>query len=336
MLSSTGVKQSTSASGSQPSGNTKKDRIQQPPSSTQKNKVEARPRTVKSSLKNKNCVVEPKGPAIVKYSKLNANSKCVKCNGCMLSENHDLCVVNIINDVVQIVLWYLDSGCSKHMTEDRSQLTNFVNKFLGAVKFGNDHVARIIGYGDYQIGNVTISRVTTWKDLDNSMIQILKLLFVNTPASFASKTKSWLWHRRLSHLNFGAINHLARHDLVREENHNLDVAHMNNDPFFGISIPKNVSEASSSSDVIPTVVYTAAPNSEHVNKWTKHHPLDNIIGELERLVSIRLQLYEQALFFYYDAFLSSVEPKPYKDALTRACWIEAMQEKLNEFERLEV
>nr|GEU34082.1 retrovirus-related Pol polyprotein from transposon TNT 1-94 [Tanacetum cinerariifolium] len=37
--------------------------------------------------------------------------------------------------VVQIVLWYLESGCSKHMTENRSQLTNFINKFLGTVKF---------------------------------------------------------------------------------------------------------------------------------------------------------------------------------------------------------
>ncbi|GJZ31561.1 hypothetical protein Tco_0576608 [Tanacetum coccineum] len=49
-------------------------------------------------------------------------------------------------EVIQIVLWYLDSGCSKHMIEDRSQLTNFVNKFLGTVKFGNDHVAKILGY----------------------------------------------------------------------------------------------------------------------------------------------------------------------------------------------
>nr|GFD19250.1 retrovirus-related Pol polyprotein from transposon TNT 1-94 [Tanacetum cinerariifolium] len=64
--------------------------------------------------------------------------------------------------VVQIVLWYLDSGCSKQMTEDRSQLINFVQKFLGTVKYGNDHVAKIMGYGDYQIGNVTISGV--WKD----------------------------------------------------------------------------------------------------------------------------------------------------------------------------
>ncbi|GJY65310.1 retrovirus-related pol polyprotein from transposon TNT 1-94 [Tanacetum coccineum] len=68
-----GVKPSTSASGSQPLGNTKKDKIRQTPSSTQKNK----------------------------HSKLNANSelKCVKCNGCMLSDNHDLCVLDFINNV---------------------------------------------------------------------------------------------------------------------------------------------------------------------------------------------------------------------------------------------
>ncbi|GJW08411.1 retrovirus-related pol polyprotein from transposon TNT 1-94, partial [Tanacetum coccineum] len=101
MLSSTGVKPSTSASGSQPSGNTKKDKNRQTPSSTQKNKVEAHPRKVESSLKNKDCVVKPKGTAYMQHSKLNANSelKCVKCNGCMLSDNHDLCVLDFINNV---------------------------------------------------------------------------------------------------------------------------------------------------------------------------------------------------------------------------------------------
>ncbi|GJR18175.1 retrovirus-related pol polyprotein from transposon TNT 1-94 [Tanacetum coccineum] len=124
---------------------------------------------------------------------------------------------------------------------------------------------------------------------------------------------------------------------VEEENHDLDVAHMNNDPFFGILIPENDSEASSSLDVIPTIVHTAAPNSFHVTKWTKDQPLDNIIGELEELCLPQTPTsHEQALFCYYDAFLSSVEPKTYKDALTQTCWIEAMHEELNEFERLEV
>nr|GEY33995.1 hypothetical protein [Tanacetum cinerariifolium] len=92
---------------------------------------------------------------------------------------------------------------------------------------------------------------------------------------------------------------------VKEENHDLDIAYINNNQFFGILIPKN--------------------------NYTKDHPLDNIIGELERPVSTRLQLHEQALFCYYDAFLSSVKPKTYKDALTQACWIKAMQEERNVF-----
>nr|GEY37721.1 integrase, catalytic region, zinc finger, CCHC-type, peptidase aspartic, catalytic [Tanacetum cinerariifolium] len=74
--------------------------------------------------------------------------------------------------VVQIVLWYLVPGCSKHMTGDRSQLVNFVQKFLATVKFGNDHVAKIMGYGDYQIGNVTISRVYYAEGLGNNLFSV--------------------------------------------------------------------------------------------------------------------------------------------------------------------
>ncbi|GJZ17661.1 retrovirus-related pol polyprotein from transposon TNT 1-94 [Tanacetum coccineum] len=163
-------------------GNTKKDKIQQTPSSTLKNKVEAHPRKVKSSLKNKDSVVAPKGTAHVQHSKLNANYelKCVKPTGRTFTIVGNACPLTRITTatevplrkpsaldnktpiaaylVVQIVLWHLYSGCSKHMTRDRSQLTNFVNKLLGTVKFGNDHVAKIMGYGDYQIENVTISR----------------------------------------------------------------------------------------------------------------------------------------------------------------------------------
>nr|GFA15997.1 retrovirus-related Pol polyprotein from transposon TNT 1-94 [Tanacetum cinerariifolium] len=75
------------------------------------------------------------------------------------SEEPNLSTRPTIVEVFQIVLWYLDYGCSKHMTGDRSQLINFVQKFLGAVKFRNDNFANIIGYGDYKIGNVTILRV---------------------------------------------------------------------------------------------------------------------------------------------------------------------------------
>ncbi|GKA58792.1 putative ribonuclease H-like domain-containing protein [Tanacetum coccineum] len=123
---------------------------------------------------------------------------------------------------------------------------------------------------------------------------------------------------------------------VEEDNHDIEVAHMGNDPYFGIPILEVPSDQSSSSDSIHTIVHPDHQIFEHNSKWTKDHPLENIIGELARPVSTRLQLHEQALFCYYDAFLTAVEPKTYKDALTQSCWIEAMQEELNEFERLEV
>ncbi|GJV97120.1 retrovirus-related pol polyprotein from transposon TNT 1-94 [Tanacetum coccineum] len=125
------------------------------------------------------------------------------------------------------------------------------------------------------------------------------------------------------------------HD-VEEDNHDIEVAHMGNDPYFGIPIPEVTSDQSASSVIIHTIVPPDHHVSEHNSKWTKDHPLENIIGALDRPVSTRLQLHEQALFCYYDAFLTSVEPKNYKEALTQACWIEAMQEELHEFERLEV
>ncbi|GKD36398.1 hypothetical protein Tco_1251907, partial [Tanacetum coccineum] len=123
---------------------------------------------------------------------------------------------------------------------------------------------------------------------------------------------------------------------VEEDNHDIEVAHMGNDLYFGILIPEVPSDQSSSLDSIYTIVHPDHQIYEHNRKWTKDHPLENIIGELARPVSTRLQLHEQGLFCYYDAFLTAVEPKTYKDALTQSCWIEAMQEELNEFERLEV
>ncbi|GKA11343.1 putative ribonuclease H-like domain-containing protein [Tanacetum coccineum] len=115
-----------------------------------------------------------------------------------------------------------------------------------------------------------------------------------------------------------------------------NVAHMNNDLYFGIPIPKVPSDQSSSTDSIHTLVHPDHQTSEHNSKCTKDHPLENIIDELDRPVSTRLRLHEQALFCYYDAFLTAVEPKTYKNALTQSCWIEAMQEELNDFELLRV
>nr|GEU84626.1 hypothetical protein [Tanacetum cinerariifolium] len=620
MPSSTGVNLPTSASGSQPSGNTKKDRIQQTRSRAKKNKLEVYPRNLRTSLQNKKSVVNTKYIASVPNSKLNVNSdlQCATCNGCLFSDNHDSCVLEFINSVnarnaypltsitttakvplrkpiplesntskpvvVQIVLWYLDSGCSKHMTGDRFQLTNFVNKFLGTVKFDSDHLGKIMGYGDYKIGNVSILRVYfveglrhnlfsirqfcdldledhlcsacamgkskkkshkskskdtnqenlyllhmdlcgpmhvesvngnkyilvivddysrfTWVKCLRSndeatylIIRFLKMIqvrlkvpvyriqtdneteFVNQTLHEYYEQKPYeLLHNKLSDLSFlhvfGALcyptndnenlgklqpkadigifisyaptkkafwiyNQRTRRILetiyvdfdemtamayeqsssgpalqeitpetissglvpkptslkpfvppsrnewdllfqpmfdelltpppsvdpqllksllqsmnksqttpetqppvipndVKEGNHDIEVAHMGNDPLFGMPIPEVASDQSSSTVSSHTIMHPGHQIPQHNSKWTKDHLLDNIIGQLARPVSTRLQLHEQALFCYYDVFLTSVKPKTYTDALIQSCWIEAMQEKLNEFKRLKV
>ncbi|GKA22304.1 retrovirus-related pol polyprotein from transposon TNT 1-94 [Tanacetum coccineum] len=163
-----------------------------------------------------------------------------------------------LGKVVQIVLWYLDSGCLRHMIGNRSQLINFISKFLGTVRFENDQIEKIMGYGDYQLGNVTISRVYYVEGLGHNLFSVGQFYDANLEVAFrkntcfirnlegvdllsrsrdtnlytislddmlktspicllskASKTKSWLWHRWLSHLNFGTLNKLAKDGLVR-------------------------------------------------------------------------------------------------------------------------
>ncbi|GJW12693.1 retrovirus-related pol polyprotein from transposon TNT 1-94 [Tanacetum coccineum] len=132
--------------------------------------------------------------------------------------------------VLHIVLWYLDSGCSKHMIGDRSRLRNFMNKFIGIVRFGNDHFGAIICYGDYVIDDTVISKHSCYvRDTDgvelikgsrDSNLYTISVedMMKSSPIcllSKASKNKSWLWHQHLNNLNFGTINDLARKDLVR-------------------------------------------------------------------------------------------------------------------------
>ncbi|GJX68796.1 retrovirus-related pol polyprotein from transposon TNT 1-94 [Tanacetum coccineum] len=110
------------------------------------------------------------------------------------------------------------------------------SKTVGTVRFRNDHIAKIMGYGDYQLRNVIISRVYYVEGLGHHLFSVdgADLLFGSRDTNLytislddmltsslicllskALKTKSWLWHRRLSHLNFGTLNQLAKQGLVR-------------------------------------------------------------------------------------------------------------------------
>nr|GEZ94973.1 hypothetical protein [Tanacetum cinerariifolium] len=100
----------------------------------------------------------------------------------------------------------------------------------GTVCFGNDHIAATLGYGDLKWGNITITRRNTCfiRDLDsvdflkcNRSINLYTINLYDMASASpiclmarATPTKSWLWHQRLSHLNFDTINDLATNDLV--------------------------------------------------------------------------------------------------------------------------
>ncbi|GJV38325.1 integrase, catalytic region, zinc finger, CCHC-type containing protein [Tanacetum coccineum] len=160
--------------------------------------------------------------------------------------------------IVQTCLWIINSGCSKHMTGNCALLTNFVEKFLGTVRFGNNDFAMIAGYEDVVIGSMTIKKVYYVEGLGHNLFSVgqfcdnglevtfrkstcfvrteddvdfltgdrssnLYTIALNDIASNASdfllakasSSQSWLWHQRLSHLNFTTTNNLVKNNLVR-------------------------------------------------------------------------------------------------------------------------
>nr|GEW32128.1 retrovirus-related Pol polyprotein from transposon TNT 1-94 [Tanacetum cinerariifolium] len=90
--------------------------------------------------------------------------------------------------VVQICLCCVDSSCSKHMTENIKLLINFVWKFLGTVRFGNDHIAVILGYGDLKWGNITITRVYFVEGLGLNLFSVGQFCDADLEVAFRRNT----------------------------------------------------------------------------------------------------------------------------------------------------
>nr|GEY14335.1 Gag-Pol polyprotein [Tanacetum cinerariifolium] len=159
--------------------------------------------------------------------------------------------------IVQLILFIVDYGCTKHMTGNIKLLYNFVKKFLGTVRFGNDQFAPILGYEELVQGNITINRVYYVEGLNHNLFSVGQFCDADLEVTFrkstcfvrdlqgndlltgnresnlyiislqeststtplclmakASPTQAWLWHRRLSHLNFDYINLLSKKDVV--------------------------------------------------------------------------------------------------------------------------
>ncbi|GJW49229.1 retrovirus-related pol polyprotein from transposon TNT 1-94 [Tanacetum coccineum] len=190
---------STNDSGSKPRSNTKNDRIPQSSSRSIKNKVEAHYRKFKS-IANKNnhvldCNANVKNVALSKSS----DTICLSCNECFYYGYGDLQMGNILMSRVYYVeglshnLFSVRQFCDSDLEVAFRLHTCFVQNLEGV-----DLLSGSRGSNLY-----TLSMADMMK---SSLIFLL---------SKASKTKSWLWHQRLSHLNFGAINKLAKQGLIK-------------------------------------------------------------------------------------------------------------------------
>nr|GEY94959.1 retrovirus-related Pol polyprotein from transposon TNT 1-94 [Tanacetum cinerariifolium] len=114
------------------------------------------------------------------------------------------------------------------------------------------------------------------------------------------------------------------------------VAPVDTNPFVNVFASEPHSEASSSGDISSTESPYVSQTLHHLNKWSKDHPLDNVIGNPSRPVSTWKQLATDALWCLYSSVLSKIEPKNFKSTIIEDCWFQAMQDEIHKFDRLQV
>nr|GEY13027.1 retrovirus-related Pol polyprotein from transposon TNT 1-94 [Tanacetum cinerariifolium] len=278
----------SSASESQSQDNTKNDRIQRTPRKANKNKLEDHLKTARPSL-NKESVVDTKAISFVTNSMSNVNFdlKCAKCNGCLFSDNHDSCVVAYINSV------------------NASIKSKSVKK-------------PIMGYGDYRIRNVTISRVYFVEGLSRTRRIVEKIhvdfdeltamasehsssgpalnemTSVTISSRLVQKSSPSTYYVPTSRNDCDLLFQLMFDELlnpppkiqspvipqdVEEDNMDMEVVHKRNDPLFDVPIPEVTSAQSSST------VWELIPRPDKVMvitlKWIYKVKLDELGGILK-------------------------------------------------------
>nr|GEU71121.1 retrovirus-related Pol polyprotein from transposon TNT 1-94 [Tanacetum cinerariifolium] len=284
--------------------------------------------------------------------------------------------------VVQIVLWYLDFGCSKHMTGNRSQLTNFVNKFLEAVATAcytqNHSIVRLRhGKTPYELLHGKLPNLLLLHVfgalcyLTNDSESLGKLqpkADIGIFIGYAPIKKAfWIYNQRTRriiktiHVDFDELTAMASEQSSSGPTlHKMTPAAISS----GL-VPNPTSSTPSRTDwdmlfqplfdelltpppsvdhptpkvialiaevvALEPVASTGSPSSTTVDQDAPSPSNSQTTPETQPLV-IPNDVEEDN----HDIEVAHMEPKTYKDALTQSCWIEAMQEELNEFERLEV
>ncbi|GKC94735.1 retrovirus-related pol polyprotein from transposon TNT 1-94, partial [Tanacetum coccineum] len=291
---------------------------------------------------------------------------------------------DIILEVVHIVLWYLDSGCSKHMTGNRSQLMNFGlgHNLFSVGQFCDADLEVAFWKNTFFIHNLEgVDLLSGSRDINLYTISLGDML-KSSPIcllSKALKTKSWLWHRRLSHLNFGlglqgmtpdtsriglGSNPVYKQPCMLPIRDDWDrlFQPMFDEYFNPLPIVVSlVQEAAApraevladspvSTSIDQDAPSTSIPSSQEHEQSpiisqgfkdssktpTFHDDPLNEYPQEDSTYHLLKQLETDAMWCYFEAFLTLVEPKNFKQAMTEPSWIDAMQEEIHEFKRLKV
>ncbi|GJT65915.1 retrovirus-related pol polyprotein from transposon TNT 1-94 [Tanacetum coccineum] len=312
LLPSTRVINSTSASGSKPPANTKKNRISRPTSSNKKNKVEVHLRSVKPSLNKMNRVSESVCNANVKHSVLNANSEliCATCNECMFDAIHNLCVLDYLNDVNVCVK-------SKSVKSKKKKVWKPMGKVYTNVGYSRKPAGR-----NFTIdGNACpLTRITSTTVVPPKK-PLSKTLVKKTPPS--SNTSGKL--KDMTNIGSSSKRFLTTRNPTKSGDPMFLLLHL---------LPGSISGRLNAIALRP-VDPIGAPFSTSIEQDAPTASTSSTIHETQSLVlskGVEEQL--QQAPFNDDPFLDilTLEPK----ALLESSWINAMQEEIYEFERLDV
>ncbi|GKC45241.1 retrovirus-related pol polyprotein from transposon TNT 1-94 [Tanacetum coccineum] len=220
--------------------------------------------------------------------------------------------------------------------------SSFSSIMIGTVRFENSNIARIIGYGDYQLGNVTISRVYYVEGLGHNLFSGCRFCDGDLEVAFRKNT---CFTRNLEAMASEQFSSGLGLQCMTPVTSSLGLVPnpVSQQPFQEVVAPRAVDLADSP---VSTSIDQDAPSSstpstqqqdqslnisqgsssnvrqthtpfEHLGKWTKDHPIENVIGDPSRSVSMRKQLQTDAMWCYFDAFLTLVEPKNFKQAMNK-------------------
>ncbi|GJV88183.1 retrovirus-related pol polyprotein from transposon TNT 1-94 [Tanacetum coccineum] len=359
------VKCSTSNCGSKPPGNKKNDRISQPASRNKKNKVEAQPRKVNKM----NRVIKPVCDVDVKHSLSNVNSEilCATCNKSMFDGVHDKCLLDLVKNGNKRT-----KSAKKHKKQNIWKPTGHVFTEVGFKWKPTGRtfllwLSRLYSVQNVQTDNGVNQTLRKWYEnigithqtsvartpQQNGVVERRNRTLVEAARTMLvfSKAPLFLWAEAINTACYTQNRPGLHYMTLATSSTGLGSNPVSQQPclppirddwdwlfqpmFDEYFNPPTI-------DVSP-VQEAAAPRAEVLVDSPVSTSIDqdapsttNVIDDPSRSVSTRKQLETDAMWCYFDAFLTSVEPKNFKQEMIELSWIDAIQEEIHEFERLEV